>query len=655
MDQDWQLFVLEHGWRAKRRDLALVLGQTLAEIDTVFNTGAVKKLSKSLHFGELFSLWHGRQPKDVEWPVPNKGPKRGAYEWQMPEIQLLISMVGTLEAKEIAKVLTTRLVKLTGDEAANRTNTAVQIIINRMGLQSRDVVGGISTYAAAQEVGSMSLIRTAILRKQLTTRKVGRLIVITHRSWAEWKSKRSGPPDGFVLLSSIKSDLAIASDKLPEFAKLGYVPTAILCTPVGVKGPSTGFGVWYIDAKVAKQMVADRRAGRPMPWHGKPLLGNLKITFKLWESRKHPSSCETCNEIWGKAGAPTDFEDYLNRYPPLQHGAKRHLTRKWEPGLTVAELAEKSGKTEAFVLDAIANGMIASTIEHGQQYISKTESTHWLSRKCPNGKSNESWLALKSAEKAYMFTEKELKNFIKNGDLITKVGDFGAMRGITYVSKHQCAKLRERLGFTEAEAAKRVGVTIPKLKALLDGATWRNTNGIPLSAVQTAIKRLTSREGYTLDEAAAILGTPLQWVIDRKMDGTVKVLKCKWDGRRVYINEPGMNVLRNALINPINKEKLGDEWLNLAESTTEAGVTAVTLKKWVNNDEIKRKQTPSGWRYHRQAIRARARTYWQTVHYTRKDLPSWLDNEITSIHQDYLAATSVISNQSMLTNREAIS
>ena len=32
---------------------------------------------------------------------------------------------------------------------------------------------------------------------------------------------------------------------------------------------------------------------------GKLLLDNLRVTFKLWQARQHPSDCPTCREIWG--------------------------------------------------------------------------------------------------------------------------------------------------------------------------------------------------------------------------------------------------------------------------------------------------------------------------------------------------------------------
>ena len=37
------------------------------------------------------------------------------------------------------------------------------------------------------------------------------------------------------------------------------------------------------------------------------------------------ATCATCAAIWGEAGPPADFEDYVARYPALAHGAKRQF------------------------------------------------------------------------------------------------------------------------------------------------------------------------------------------------------------------------------------------------------------------------------------------------------------------------------------------
>ena len=264
-DTEWQQFVLANGWKAHAHDMVVVLGQSFEDIQKVRRTGACTRLPKAKGFSELFTLWHGRLPADEEWPIPMKMGVDNSYEWQGPELALLASLVGRLGVAEIAQVLTNRLREKTGDLSAERTDIAVQVRMNKIGLQTKDVLGGITTAEAGREIGSLAIINQAIHKKHLPAVQQGRLWVIPHEAWKAWKAKRIFPPKGYVLLTSIKEALSIKSDKLSEFARMGYIPTAIRCNPYGTKGPSTQFGTWYIDKKVANKLVADRRAGFPMP------------------------------------------------------------------------------------------------------------------------------------------------------------------------------------------------------------------------------------------------------------------------------------------------------------------------------------------------------------------------------------------------------
>lgn len=629
----WATFVLAHGWRASGHALAAVLGVAVAEVEALRRTGACTKLPKPHDFAELFALRHGRAPGDAEWPAPRKAG-HGCYEWQAPEVALLAGLVGQLGAAEIAGVLTARLRERTGDPEAERTAVAVQVRINLIGLQSSDVLGGITVAEAGREAGSTAVVHQAIEKGTLAAHKVGRLLVIPHAAWAAWKARHAAPPEGYVRLASLRQPLGIRSDKLSEFARMGYVPGAVRCNPFGVPGPSTQFGTWYIDPQVAERLLADRRAGRPMPWHGKPLLDNLRVTYRLWQQRRHPAGCATCAEIWGEAGPPQDIEDYIARYPALAHGAKRHLTLPWTPGLTAAEVAAQAGRSEAHVRRAIASGVLAATAAEapvaGVLYVSRTDATRWIARKCPNGDGERSWIALETACRQYLFTSQELRRYVAEDRLQHKVGTAGAMRGTVYVLRQQCTQLRETLGFSEEEAARRVGVgvSVERLRVLLDGLTWRRAEGIPLVTVQAAIKRRESQEGHTLEEAAELLGVALAWVKARKRDGTVRVSRARWDRRRQYLSAPMLERLRQALQRPAPQADLvGAGWLRLGEAAMEAGVSAATVLRWANDGELARRPAPSGSRYHREAVRARARRYWVRVRFHRAAPPAWLAAE----------------------------
>ena len=623
---DWEAFVIANGWQAQAYELAAIVGQSVDSIQRLRTTGACSRLDKPKDFANLFALWHGREPGEDDWPAPRKVGAGSTYEWQAPEVALLASLVGQISQAEIAEVLTSRLREKTGDPEAERTQTAVQVRTNKIGLQTTDVVGGLTTAEAAREIGSFAIVNQMIDKGELPTRRIGRLHVIPYLAWQEWKSKRVFPTAGYVQLSTIREQLAIKSDKLSEYARMGLIPTATRCNPYGTKGPSTQFGTWWISKETADKLLADRRAGRQMPWHGK-YTDNLRTTYKLWEKRKHPAACKTCAEIWGEQGVPQNFEEYSARYPVLAHGAKRHLTRPWSPGITLAEVATQAGKTLEEVQQAIENGVLAATVEDGVQYVSRTDATRWVARRCPNGESARSWISLQTACDSYYFTQRELRGFIDAGKLKTKVGTSGAAKGVEYVPRQQCAQLREQIGFTEEQAARRLGITVERFRHLVEGVDWRKAEKIPLVTVQAVRKRLESRQGYTIEEAAVALGRTEGWVKEQIERGATRVSRAKWDRRRIYITEPMLQRLREVSEQPIEVEKLGPEWLTLSEAALEAAVSLATLNNWGVKDELAYREHKGVRHYHREAVRARARKYWENPRLHRAIPPAWLQDE----------------------------
>lgn len=625
--EDKVQFVLDHGYRALGHHLACALDLEEADIALIRNTGASKRRGKGLAFPELFALRHGRPPEDTDWPSPRKN-RNGHYEWQGHDVALLASLVGQMSATGIAKVLTARLRKQTGDKRACRNQQAVQLKMNEIGLLSTDLVGGITVQAAARELGAISThpIYTAIENKELTVRKIGRLFCIPHDEWERWKSTRVFAPKGYVQLARFKGPLGIKSDKLSEFARRGDIPTAIRCNPTGTGQGSTKFGTWFIDPKVGRRLVADRRAGRPMPWHNRPDEGNLRVTFKLWNERKHPASCETCRMIWGKKGAPKTWDDYAERYPPLEHGAKRHLTMKWTPGLTIAEVVRQSTCSRGHVERAIENGMLEAVEIDGKLYVTRTTATRWIARHCPTGEGSQSWVNLDTAQSIYLFSRAELNAHIREKRLKTRIETAGWNRGEVMVSKHQLRVLRERIGFTQAQAAGKLKITKARLLELLDRATWRaKGDRLPLEVVQTLAKRIKSKNGYTVEEAAKKVRKSPSWVRARIKDGTVKLVRAHWDRRRTYLSDHMIERLRKAAKSPAVKRKpLGAGWMLAGSAAIEAGVSITTLKRWGDDGLVERRQTENGWRYRRGSIRAHTRRYWKTQRFHRAVPPAWM-------------------------------
>ena len=622
--EPWQEFVVKYGDGAFAHHVAHVLGRTEKEIRTLRQRGVCEPQPWALTFPELFSLWHGRAPAEADWPPPARIGGAG-YEWQAPELALLASLVGRLGTRDIAQALTQRLRTLTGDAKAQRSVAGVQARLQIIGMQAGDLVGGITVPAAAKEVGSLATVHNAIDKGELSAQRVAHRLVIPREAWEARKAKRTFPPPGYVKLASLRQPLGIRSDaKLPEFATRGYVPTAIKCFPYGM-GSGTAYGTWFVDPAVARKLVADRRAGRPMPWHGQPMRDNLKATWRRLQERRHPPECETCAAIWGAEGFPATFDEYERRYPPLAHGAKRHLTRVFSPGLTFLEVAEQANRKKSDVLRAVRNGTLRATEFRGNSYVSRTNATRWVARGCPIGESEASWMSIESASKAYRFTARELAALVRSGQLRSRVGTAGAQRGITYVLRQQCAEIRAAQGFTEAEAAARLGITVARLQRLLRGVEWRPAPLIPLVTVQAVQKRLESREGFDLAAAAAEVGKPLQWVKERIADGTVRVARAPWDRRRKYLSQPMLQRLQAAVDAPVSAlPPPPRNALTLDRAALDAGVSTTTLRRWIDAGEVERIETSRGWMYLRSSLRARAARYWRTARYRRPIAPRWL-------------------------------
>lgn len=622
--EDWRDFVRLHGG-APAETLAHVVGHAADDVRQVRSGVVCVRKAKSRSFGDLFAAWHGRPPADHEWPTPSR-LAGGGYEWQTPELALVATQVGQVSVPEIADLLTKRLRALTGDPAAKRTRAAVQSRIALLGLQARDVVGGLTVAEAAREVGSRTIVQEAVRHGHLRTRKVGSVLVIQRDQWATWKARRSAPPQGYVQLSTLKPVLCPGTDKLVEYAGLGYIPSAVKCFPMQGGIASTSRGTWFISPHVAEQLLADRRAGRPMPWFGKPTPSNLKATYRLLQQRMHPVHCAECRKIWGAAGAPKNFEDYALRYPPLEHGAKRHLTRPWVPGLTIAETARHCSTGASNVRRAIANGTLAARKIEARVYVTRTDATRWRARRCPTGEGTKSWISLDTAVRCYLFTKRELQALIAAGQLRSKVGSDGAMRGIVYVLRHQCGRLRERTGFSAAEAARRARVTPARMKELLRGAHWRQEDErVPLETLQTVIKRLQSTPGLTVTAAADILKVDVAWIMARVTNGTVRLTMDTWGSNEPCVTPPMMRRLQRALTSPARAERLDPrEWCGLVEATADAGVSAATLIKWADAGEVERREENGRWRYSRESLRRRAARYWATCRFKRAARPAWL-------------------------------
>jgi hypothetical protein len=366
-----------------------------------------------------------------------------------------------------------------------------------------------------------------------------------------------------------------------------------------------------------------------MPWHGRLLLSNLKQTYRIWQARQHPPACSTCAHIWGDLGVPQTFETYRDRYPPLDHGAKRHLTRPWAPGLTITQAAKQAKRPVSEVRKAIENRVLPTTEIEGVTRMTKTDVTRWIARKCPSGEGTKSWLALSSAERFYSFSLAELNAYIADGTLRHKIGENGPMRGLVYVLKQQCADLRARLGYSLKEAAARCRVTVDGMSTLLKGVQWREGERVPLSTLQAVQKRIQSSCGYEIEEAARLVERTVQWVNERIADGTIRVLATKWSPHRLYVSAPMLRRLKDAAERGVETvEKLGADWLTASAASLLAGVSLTTFQRWHEAGEILIKPSSKGPVFQDESVKLRAATYWRTARFKRPKYPAWLQSQL---------------------------
>jgi hypothetical protein len=298
--------------------------------------------------------------------------------------------------------------------------------------------------------------------------------------------------------------------------------------------------------------------------------------------------------------------------------------------LSIPDTARHCRTTAAIVRTAIANGTLAATQVEGRTYVSRTDATRWLARRCPTGDGAKSWLSLDTAQRLYLFEPAELRQLIANGTLRCKLGTEGAMRGKQYVLRHQCGQYRERTGFTLAEAVRRVGVDEGRMLELLAGASWRQRDErIPLETIKTIIKRLASSPGYSVHDAAAMLRVTRAWVMARVEDGTIRLTTDKWDSGEPRITPPMFERLRAAKDRPPLRRGLDPtRWCGLSQAAIEAGVTAATLVKWAAAGEVKRARDNGRYRYELTSLRQRALEYWQTCRFTRADRPAWVAEQL---------------------------
>lgn len=172
-------------------------------------------------------------------------------------------------------------------------------------------------------------------------------------------------------------------------------------------------------------------------------------------------------------------------------------------------------------------------------------------------------------------------------------------------------------------------VTLEDFKArypILTPGEKRHLTRLPLNKTGAGSEAGRAQRRYTLREAADQLAMTVAWVRERIARGTVVVVQ--GDKGQPLVTEAMMTRLRHVWIYRDDEPALVPaDWLSASAAAREAGVTCATLLKWAESGELERHASPAGWRFDREAVRARARSYWQTVRFKRATPPDWLTAE----------------------------
>lgn len=603
----WQTFVVTYGYDADGHELGAAVGQSVDAIERV-RVGGKCQHGPRREFSELFTLWHGYAPTEADWPPPRRFGD--TYEWQAPELAIVASLVGRSSTRQIAAVLTARLRRVTGDPAACRPAARVIAAMQKVGLSTHDLLGGLSTTdAAVRAHTSTNLIYQEIRRGKLKTFRVGHRLVIPVAALDAWKASRlPEPPKGWIKLWDIRHQLGFSGvgEGLSWKARKGLIPQALFCA---------GFR-WWIPPAVAHDLLRRKKLGLAMPWRGHVEPTTARRSFELWQSRRH-AHCAECAAIWNTVGGePRTFEVFYPRWMQIPEDRKRHLTAP--DGLSATRAADLYGFERHTLTLAIANGIVPATRVGAKYVITRADLQRWLKRRT----SHQPLTLLHAASRAGIPLS-AVRAAIRRGEVKT-VRRHDGRPGL---HAREVMRLRvSRGGLSVSEAATRCEVSVPTFLKDAQAHGWIKGQTITVAFVRHLAKRRNAGWQLTFEAAAQRLGVSLDWIERAIEQGHLAILRGV-DARRRLVGRKRVDALRRTGL-PILTERVETEgWLLLTQTRALAGVSVTTVLRWKTLGWLTTKPAHRGVYFSDTSLRAAARRHWAAKRYRFKQAPAWLQAE----------------------------
>lgn len=254
------------------------------------------------------------------------------------------------------------------------------------------------------------------------------------------------PPAGYVPLSDLARALGQRVDALSRLARISMVPDALRVDRQEGKRSVA----WYLPGRTADGLIAQHRAGQPMPWQGKPLVDELAGKYRLWCVRRHPSACLKCHRIWGHGEPPASFEAYVARYTRLSLGDKAHLTQLWAKLRPLSEAIEHLVRLCGHdrVVEALENGVLRTLERDGRAWMDSRVIDEWSAAGYPQAlpAAQQVWVLTSTAAASCSVDLEQLLWLIERDEVRARMGSGPVSKGRLFVDQLEVDAVIARRG-----------------------------------------------------------------------------------------------------------------------------------------------------------------------------------------------------------------